>query len=486
MSFDGVSVSGVIVELFKLAKIFHTDYNCDVYLDLGYDIKPDKNKFLSREEDRSIPYFKPPWLKMDELTGLSNAPHYNASFIQDVLLEKYISRDIPMPEEIQARVERSSDYIANLLVSKWQSLNIQFVIVENGTLPDNIIYTKALYKAIDRYGELNNFNKFVLWRDHDLMWNSETEIKKYGSAPYINTVKPKFSKHITYVALHQEAYERTLEWAPDIDIFVLNNFFIMDRLHSIANTRIGSTKTSPTSYFRDKYNIPPNDYVMCRCTRLIPQKRLDREVYLISELNKLFESNSSEQKAYLLIATDVEEDVNTYTALVNYIDELGVQAYVKFVGSLSPFNHGENLSYDNQSVYSLMRESDLVSFLTAKDYESYGNPIGEAVSVGRLCISTHYDFYDYAYGQYGLNVPLFDSEISDLPYRSFVESVYEILTNRDKRSTLEQYNLKIAAQHFCCRHISKMLSNYFPDLCNDELDINLMLNVEPVDSVAYQ
>lgn len=69
-------------------------------------------------------------------------------------------------------------------------------------MPENIIYTKALYKSIEKYGLQKNLACFVLWRDHDLMWNSETLSKKYGQEPWYYAIKSIKSKYIKYVTLN--------------------------------------------------------------------------------------------------------------------------------------------------------------------------------------------------------------------------------------------------------------------------------------------
>ncbi|MEW7001142.1 hypothetical protein M5585_16940 [Serratia ureilytica] len=80
--------------------------------------------------------------------------------------------------------------LADRLIAQWEALAISHVVVENGTLPENIIYTKALYLAIEDYGRRYRLTRFVIWRDHDLMWNSEKRCS--------NMAPTLFSRHQTY------------------------------------------------------------------------------------------------------------------------------------------------------------------------------------------------------------------------------------------------------------------------------------------------
>ncbi|MGK9537030.1 glycosyl transferase family 2, partial [Salmonella enterica subsp. enterica] len=87
-------------------------------------------------------------------------------------------------------IDQTAHLLAQRIVALWQQLGISNLVVENGTLPENIIYTKALYLAIEQYGQQQDLGNFVIWRDHDLMWNSEKTVMKYGPAPYSHAIKP--------------------------------------------------------------------------------------------------------------------------------------------------------------------------------------------------------------------------------------------------------------------------------------------------------
>ena len=103
-----------------------------------------------------------------------------------VLISERLSVSFEEKEKIITAVEYSAQNLAERILLQWEQLRICTVIVENGTLPENIIYTRALYLAIEQYGHRHQLGNFVIWRDHDLMWNSEKTGKAVGIFHYVN------------------------------------------------------------------------------------------------------------------------------------------------------------------------------------------------------------------------------------------------------------------------------------------------------------
>jgi glycosyltransferase involved in cell wall biosynthesis/GT2 family glycosyltransferase len=412
ISFDATPISGLVVEFVKTASVFR-DRGHRVHLDLGYDIKADKNAFFRpyRQESSALP----DWVRLDrpDLTGI---PGYDGEFVAEVLREVVGAGRPSLLPQVEALAVR----VADRIVAAWRRAGVTFVVVENGTLPENIIYTKALYRAIELYGREAGLGRFVLWRDHDLMWQSEPGSGKYGRPPYPHAVPPADSPHIQYVALHDEAKRKTLSWAVDLhDIAVLPNTF-------------DHSPTSPSPGFREHFGIPFGAPLIARCTRVIPQKRIDRDLHLISRLPGV----------YLFVAGDPTEDPIEFGRLQRLAAELGVTDRVVFGGRLAPREVRTGRAY---SIRDLLAEATLASFLTSYDYESYGNPIGEAIASGVPYLTTDYELYHTVYGHLGLRAPTLTA---DLPDESFVDSVAELLLDEGKRARMAEHNHRIGRQHF--------------------------------------
>lgn len=144
VSFDAVAVSGITVEAMKIAKKLQ-DRGFRSYLDLGYDIKIDKGNF-------NKPYDVEPAIYRDVFTlvridDITSIPHYNPDFIE-YAHSALISQKSPISDDEKAALLQTIDQTAHLLaqriVALWQQLGISNLVVENGTLPENIIYTKEM------------------------------------------------------------------------------------------------------------------------------------------------------------------------------------------------------------------------------------------------------------------------------------------------------------------------------------------------------
>ena len=428
-------MSGIIVEFLKLAEVFHKN-NYGIYLDLGYEIKSDKRKFFQPyiEENKLFPSYI-------NLIKTLKKPFYNysASLIEEIL--HVVTQNNPSILKKYAHIiENYSDYIADKLIHLWNKLNINIVVVENGTLPENIIFTKALYKAIAQYGQQHQFKKYVIWRDHDLMWSSESNINKYGRRPYPNVPKILPSEFISFIVLHHADYGEVLKWSPKANISILrNNFNIPSPLKKLDH----SERLQIRNYFRSQYNIPNEGHLLARFTRIIPQKRIDRDIYLLHLLHQQCKIENKSLNICLAIAGNQNENIIESLRLKNLITKFQLNNHVIFTGELKPI--GFTTNNFEKSISSLIIACDLCSFLTSYHYESFGNPISESILLDRFFITTSYKRYQHVYGDMGYKSLVFS--ISDqkdhLITEEFASEVYELLNNEKKRNKVIRHNRTI-------------------------------------------
>jgi len=433
-SFDAIAVSGVVVEFVKLAEIF-MNLGYLVHLDLGYDIKEDKGNFFKPYADEVR--WLPAWVHLDRIDDLDHVPGYNPGFVRQVL------RDVVQkgePDGLLPRVDAVSAAVARRIIQKWERLGVSFVIVENGTLPENIAYTKGLYAAIEAYGRARGLDRYVLWRDHDLMWSSEPGVRKYGEFPYRAAVRPVNSSFIQYIALHDEARRKMAEWVPGLqNIEVLQNTFTY--APAVVNER--------NADFRRRFGIPENAFLIGRYTRIIPQKRIDRDIHLLAAVNIELAARGTGRSAYLVVAGDTGECPAEHSSLSRLAGSLGVGDRVVFTGQLAPaaVSGGANCGF---SVRDLLAHADLASFLTSYDYESYGNPIGEAIASCVPYITTRYKVYDAVYGDKGFQALVLEiaAHKDHLPSREFAAVVTDLLVDEAQRRAMAEFNHRLGRPYF--------------------------------------
>ncbi|MBS0055898.1 glycosyl transferase family 2 [Yersinia sp. Marseille-Q3913] len=450
ISFDAVAVSGITVEAMKIALLLQ-ERSFHSYLDLGYDIKIDKgnfNKSYDKENDIYRDVFE-----LVRIDGIMSIPNYNLDFIRHVH-DALISQKILVNDEekiiLLHTIDQTASQLAEHIVAQWEKLGVSNVVVENGTLPENIIYTKALYLAIEHYGQRHALTRFVIWRDHDLMWNSERTTLKYGFPPYSHAVKPSKSKHITYVTLNHDLKQKLEAWCDDdIKVQVKKNTYDFSEQKARIN-------------IRERLGVGEDDILIARTTRIISQKRLDRDLVLVSRLNHLFQNDNNDRCVYLAIAGNEKENLTCCRELQKLARELRIEPYIKFVGMLP--HECIRSANDAICIEDLYYSCDLVSFLTSYDYDSYGNPIGEAVSHRRCYITTSYEYYHEVYGQHGFEAPVMRiSEKQDgLPTAEFVNELYQFLNNKERMQSVAEKNFALG---------KKVLSNNIIEFLNAGFEV---------------
>ncbi|MFI6031427.1 glycosyltransferase [Amycolatopsis magusensis] len=450
ISFDGAPISGLIVEFVKTARLFH-DRGIRVHLDLGYDIKADKNAFFRPYTDEAE--LLPEWIELDRIEAVQGIDGYTPELVTAVLREVIGRGDDSRLRSVMHSVTAT---LRDRILAKWTELGISFVLVENGTLPENVIYTRALYQAIEEYGNRHRLGCFVLWRDHDLMWQSEPSSGKYGQFPYPHTPQPVNSPFIHYAALHEQARRRTLAWAPHLrQLSVLPNTF----------THRPAVVDEHNAGFRAEHGIPKHVPLIARFTRIVPQKRIDRDLHLIAALPGV----------HLFVAGEPGENPGEFTRLTELAAELGVRDRVTFGGGLAP--HDAEVGRPGYSVRDLLAHAQLVSFLTSYDYESYGNPIGEAIASGVPYVTSRYELYETVYGDKGFRAPVLDVRRHDLPTPSFVDEVAELLTDETKRAKMAEHNYALGQRHFGEGRAERLLDRLFLAPMDERTRISVVLPV---------
>lgn len=435
ISFDAVPLSGLVVEFLKVARVFRNS-GYRVHLDLGYEIKSDKGPFFAPHEDGL-----PDWVNRIR-TLPEPFDRYSNELVAGSL--KYMAQPFaPEPEQEEAMARHSRE-IAGRLVRTFAALNLRILIVENGTLPENVLFSRALRQAIEDYGRRTKAGKYVLWRDHDLMWTSEPASRKYGQHPYPRVPKILASPFIAHVVLTDADLELARAWSPEADLEVLPNHFWNRMAGDPARTQEASGRT-----FRSTHGIPEDAVLISRYTRIIPQKRIDRDLDLLAFLHQLARDHQEAPGWFLCIAGDENEAPGESRRLRERVRSLHLEGFVVFTGELEPIcqaQPGGNV----RSVYALIAASDLCSFLTSRDYESFGNPIAEAIMLHRPYLSSSYERYRHCYadkGYRGLVFPV--SEGGDGPMDAgFASEVYRFMKDGPARARLVEHNDAIwAGEH---------------------------------------
>lgn len=449
LSFDTRPVSGIVEECLKLSHIFH-QRGVKVYLDLGYEVTPDSEYFGIREAaGESLPS----WVHRTSVNALDRLPGYDRTFLTE-LLNDYVGQDGRGGERFERRVGELATALSELLLDRWRELDVRFVVVENGTLPDNIVYTHALRRALVVYGRERSLGRYALWRDHDLMGFCLEG--KYGSHPYPVVPRPIRSPYVRHVVTTQRARRWIVEWAgyPDVEVLPYYHTFMEN-----ASRRSGA--------LRERFGIPPGAFLIARCSRVVPEKRIDRDIQLIARLREAAAANGVARDYYLFVSGLLSENPAEAARLKALSAEEGVEPFVIMgdgLRSCESFTHGEESR--TPSIRDLLKESDISSFLTSFGYEGFGLPPGEAIANRVPYTCTTYEMYDDAYGSSGFRAPLLPISRSNdgPPTPAYVRSIFEFLLDAREREACARFNYLLGKRLLSIDALEQKLEALLPAL----------------------
>jgi glycosyltransferase involved in cell wall biosynthesis len=447
VSFDGLSISGIVNEFENLAMVFRAD-GYRILLDIGSDItlRPDA------AVDMSV---IPAWVTCVRSAGAVLPEGYGAAMVDDAAA--LVARGTPV-----SAVRRYSEVARELaagIVATMEREAVRVLVVENGTLPDNPLFTEALYIAIEEYGARQALGKYVLWRDHDLMWSTEPHL--YGPYPYPGVRRPTTNKHIHHSVATDWMRRRFEAWANVPCQVIPNRFFSSDR---------SSSRDESNPSLRVTYGIPLDALLIARCTRIIPQKSVERDLHLIDALQRHLALSGDRRQVYLFVTGPVSEEPAEFRRLEALAEGLGIAQQIVWANGLLPMGARPEASSAQARRYSvgdLLAEADLSSFLTTYDYEGFGNPPGEAMVAGVPYIVTSYELYHDVYGSKGAVAPILSIERgspADQPMPEYFRDwVLRALTNREYRELVVARNSALCERFFSLNALAEQLHVLFVD-----------------------
>jgi glycosyltransferase involved in cell wall biosynthesis len=443
ISFDGLAISGIVNEFLNVAAALRGD-KFRVLCDLGYDITMGRTKDLGWE-------YLPGWVEPVSCLGGTLPEAYTPELVEQahaaVVAGTRIA-DIRSYDGLCRELTLS-------LVETFVRENVHLLIVENGTLPDNPLFTEALYRAIAEYGASRKLGKYVFWRDHDLMWSAEPDL--YGPYPYPGVHKPEPGEHIHYVVTTDWMRKRLLAWAPSTTCHLIPYRFL-----SLPPRR-------PHGSLRSAYGVPEDAFLIARCTRVVPQKSIERDLHLLHEVQLRLAAAGDPRKVFLVVAGLTQEEPEEFEKLRSLEQGISIAGQVVWADGLPALNADmaePAERADRFSIRDLLCEADLSSFLTTYDYEGFGMPPGEAMAMGVPFIATTYELYHEVYGSKGAVAPLLPIDRGSSPDdpvpESFVEWTLRALTDAGYRAEILDRNRAVVRRFFSMDALATQLRALFP------------------------
>jgi glycosyltransferase involved in cell wall biosynthesis len=294
------------------------------------------------------------------------------------------------------------------------------------------------------------------------MWSTEPHL--YGAYPYPGVRKPKPSDHVHYIVTTEWMRTRMRAWAPSSTCHVVPYRFFSPVTSSAPRTRLQPARRS----LRSVYGIPENARLVVRCTRVVPQKSIDRDLRLLDEVQRRLADAGDTRKVFLLVTGPTRENPDEYARLRALEQQLSIAGQVIWADGMPRTSlrmNGEVRDEDPFSIDDVLANADLSSFLTTYDYEGFGMPPGEAMAAGVPFIVTTYELYHEVYGNKSAIAPLLaidhNSRSDDPIPKTFVDWTIRVLTDESYRHDVRERNLQVVERFFSMEALERQLHELF-------------------------
>lgn len=338
-------------------------------------------------------------------------------------------------KEIEAEVFEVAGKIEGKLRQAFNGHRPDMLIIANClSLPMHFPLAVALTRLIEEY------KIPTIARHHDFWW----ERKRFLKSSCFNFFKrwfPPDNKYIRHVTINSIA-QAELKEKFNIDSVVIPDTFDFDS----KKNKIDSFNKS----FRSDFGISKDDIVFLQATRIVPRKRIEISIDLVSKLN--------DPKIVLVIAGKVGDEGKEYIEKLKSL-ALKSNARILFIGDYVNFNR--KILGDRRKIFTLWDTyiaSDFV--LYPSKIEGFGNQYIESVYFKKPVIITPY--------------PVYKKDIKTLGFKSVEISanvgvgdllkVKNLIKNKRRTINLVENNFSLGKKHFSYQatqdKIEKLLNTF--------------------------
>jgi len=375
------------------------------------------------------------------------------------------------------KYHKNEEVFTKHFVTKVKTLEKELEKIIQFTLPAHILVSNMLSvgenlpAAVALINTLDKFRIPTSLVHHDFYWENERYDK--SSIAFIGQIirthllpKRKYIKHFTINTIaKKELYKRRKIKAQ----------VLYDCIDFEANLW---KKTQNVDHYLSSIGISENDIVLLQATRIIRRKNIEIAIDFARELEKEIrklgtiklykgkEFNASKNKIFLLLAGYPEKrDMWYLKKLITYAtqENINYRYLGNMVSSMSAKNEGVSLL----SLEDVYPYADIISYPSV--YEGFGNQLLEAVFAKKVVAVFEYPVFKIDIKKKGLKyVNLGDkivnseNELVKIPastLKKAASDAIDIITDKEKYSSIVNYNFNIGAKHFSYKNAKKIFSD---------------------------
>ncbi|MBB6481083.1 glycosyltransferase family 4 protein [Spirochaeta isovalerica] len=355
-----------------------------------------------------------------------------------------LDRRVSLLDEL---VEKGTE-VASTIYEFIQKKEIDVLIGENtNAMPMSLLAGTAIHKLATEK------RMAVIFHHHDFWWE-RSRFSHNHIESFLNQIMPPTDLGVEHVVISSYA-EHILRSIKRVIPHVVYNCEDFDN---------PPVRDEYNSHFREDFGFSADDLLFIQPTRVVPRKRIEDSVELVSRYMKRFEEDAS-RVHFIISLYEGDETDNTY---LQALSELALNRGVRLhfiadrVESARRTDPEKGRIYTNRDV---LVNADLVTYLPI--WEGFGNALLEAVAAKVPIVTTTYLVYKTDIKMCGFrNVEIRDNYSREgelIITEKNLTDMNKVLNNGKIRQEMVETNFRIASKEFSFRMLRKSLERILSD-----------------------
>jgi mannosylglucosylglycerate synthase len=277
-------------------------------------------------------------------------------------------------------------------------------------------------------------------RHHDFWWERERYNKSHMFEFWKRWFPPK-APHLYHTVINSIAKDE-LKKRTGIKAKVIWDSFDFSKPRQEMD--------SFAAHFRNDFGITQNDFVFLQATRIIPRKRIELSIEIISQLN--------DPRAVLIIAGHEGDEAPGY---LDYLKALAKekQSRILFIGDRIDSQREMKGKRRTYTLWDCYINCDAITYPTA--IEGFGNQLVEAIFYKKPVIMTPYPVFERDIQPLGFETILMKDHVVT---EEVLSQVRQIMNNPEKIKPMVEKNFELGKKYMSYEWVEEKLQQFFKEM----------------------
>ena len=305
----------------------------------------------------------------------------------------------------------------------------RLIVANVFSLPIHFPLAVALARVI------NEYRIYSIARNHDFWWERQRYLKSHCFEFFSRWFPPK-SDYLSHVCINSLAQEELKRRAG------IKSTVIGDCFDFAKNYRMDSYARR----WRENFGISEKDIVFLQATRIVPRKRIELAMELVTELG--------DPRVVLVLTGDDGDESGGYLVRLRELDRK-LQIRTKYIGNRVG---GRREMQDGWRIYTLwdcIANCDLVTYPSV--VEGFGNQFIEAVYFKKPIFVNRYPVFKADIEPLGFETVAINGKVTE----GTIKRVRDLLSSPEEVKKMTEKNFELGRKHFSYEAVREKLEGMF-------------------------